>query len=146
MYPNDINYFPAVPGVNGDQIGANAYFQRNPQMQTSGIGQAIYGGGAAGAQAPGGLSAPLGMNLGTAQLAIGGIGTLANIWNASQANKLARQQFEYQKGITDTNLANSLQSYNTALDDRIRSRAVMTGMSDAQVNDYIDKNSLRDRR
>ena len=92
------------------------------------------------------LSTPLGMNLGTGQLALGGIGTIGNLWSAWQTQKLAKEQFNYQRGITDTNLANQIQSYNTALSDRIASRGFLQGDSQSTIDQYIEENSLRDRR
>ena len=84
----------------------------------------------------------LGWNVGTGQLALSGLGALGNVWSASQSNKLANQQFNYTKKITDTNLNNSIQSYNTALEDRIRARAKTQGMSDDEVNSYLASNKL----
>ena len=92
------------------------------------------------------LSTPLGMNLGTGQLVLGGIGTIGNLWSAWQAQKLAKDQFNYQKDITDTNLANQIQSYNTALTDRINARGFTQGDSQSTIDQYIENNSLRDRR
>ena len=92
------------------------------------------------------LSTPLGMNIGTGQLVLGGIGTLGNLWAAWQAQKLAKDQFNYQKDITDTNLANQIQSYNTALTDRINARGFTQGDSQSTIDQYIENNSLRDRR
>lgn len=92
------------------------------------------------------LSTPLGMNLGTGQLVLGGIGTIGNLWSAWQTQKLAKEQFNYQKGITDTNLANQIQSYNTALSDRINSRGFTQGDSQSTIDQYIEENSMRDRR
>lgn len=139
----DINYFPAAPSA-GAQNPAAAYFQQNPMAANSGIGAVLT---APGVQAPGtSAGTPLGMNLGTANLALGGIGTLGNLWAAFNAQKLAKEQFQYQKGITDTNLANQIQSYNTALVDRIKARASVTGAGESEVNQYIADNSLRDQR
>lgn len=92
------------------------------------------------------LSTPLGMNLGTGQLVLGAIGTIGNLWSAWQAQKLAKEQYNYQKGITDTNLANQIQSYNTALSDRMTARGFMQGDGQATIDQYIEENSLRDRR
>ena len=92
------------------------------------------------------LSTPLGMNLGTGQLVLGGIGTIGNLWSAWQAQKLAKEQFNYQKGITDTNLANQIQSYNTALSDRMVARGFTQGDSQSTIDQYIEENSMRDRR
>lgn len=80
------------------------------------------------------------------QAGVGALQTIGDLWGAYQANKLAKQQFNYVKGISDTNLANSIQSYNTTLADRARARAVVEGQSDAQRDKYIADNSLRDRR
>ena len=92
------------------------------------------------------MSTPLGMNIGTGQLVLGGIGTIGNLWSAWQAQKLAKEQFNYQKGITDTNLANQIQSYNTALSDRNTSRGFTQGDSQSTIDQYIEENSMRDRR
>ena len=92
------------------------------------------------------LSTPLGMNLGTGQLVLGAIGSIGNLWSSWQAQKLAKEQFNYQKGITDTNLANQIQSYNTALMDRINARGYMQGDNQSTINQYIQDNSIRDRR
>ena len=128
----------------GAQNPTGAYFQQ-PQMATAPSSLAPTPGGF---QAPtmGTAATPLGMNLGTADLVLGGIGTLGNLWAAFQAQKLAKEQFQYQKGITDTNLANQIQSYNTALVDRIKARASVTGAGESEVNQYIADNSLRDQR
>lgn len=108
----------------------------------SGLGN--YGAPAAGASAAGATG--LGFNVPTAQLALSGLGAIGNIMSSFNAQKLAKKQFEYQKGITDTNLANSIQSYNTTLADRGRARAAMEGQSPQEAAAYIAQNSLRDRR
>ena len=92
------------------------------------------------------LSTPLDWNIGTGQLVLGGIGSIGNLWSSWQAQKLAKEQFNYQKGITDTNLANQIQSYNTALLDRITSRGFIQGDSQSTIDQYVENNSLRDRR
>ena len=92
------------------------------------------------------LSTPLDWNIGTGQLVLGGIGSIGNLWSSWQAQKLAKEQFNYQKGITDTNLANQIQSYNTALSDRITSRGFIQGDSQSTIDQYVENNSLRDRR
>ena len=136
----DINYQPNT----GAQNPTGAYFQQ-PQTMTAPSSLAPTPGGF---QAPtmGTAGTPLGMNLGTANLVLGGIGTLGNLWAAFNAQKLAKEQFQYQKGITDTNLVNQIQSYNTALVDRIKARASVTGAGESEVNQYIADNSLRDER
>ena len=91
-------------------------------------------------------STPLGFNLGTGQLALGAIGTLGNLWAAFQAQKLAKEQFDFQKGITNSNLANQIQSYNTSLVDRINARSFMQGDGQGTTDAYIAANSLRDER
>lgn len=88
----------------------------------------------------------LGKNPDTLKLGIGTIGTVAGLWNGLQQNKLARQSFQYQKGIWDTNLANQIRAYNMSIDDKFRSRAVVEGMSDAERDAAIERNKARDER
>ena len=84
----------------------------------------------------------LGKNMGTLNLALGGLQTLGGLWGAYQAQKLAKAQFNYTKDVTETNLANNIKSFNTALEDRARSRAVVEGQSQQQTDDYIARNRL----
>lgn len=83
-----------------------------------------------------------GANLGTAKAAIAGLQTIGNLWSAFQGQKLAKEQFGFAKDMANANLANQIKSYNTALSDRINSRAVATGMSNEERDAYISKNSL----
>lgn len=144
--------FPSANDLNfGAQNPTGVLMQANASggMQAPGFTTP----GTVNVQAPnvgaGGISnaaTPLGMNLGTGQLVLGSIGTIGNLWAAWQAQKLAKEQFNYQKGITNTNLANQIQSYNTALTDRINARGFMQGDSQSTIDQYIQDNSLRDRR
>lgn len=77
---------------------------------------------------------------------IGSIESIGKLWNAFQMSKLAKDQFNFTRDITNTNLANQIQSYNTALEDRARSRAVAEGQTDAQRDAYIEANKARDTR
>ncbi len=77
-----------------------------------------------------------------ASLALSGIQTIGNLWSMWQQNKLAKKQFKLTKDVTNTNLANQIKSYNTALFDRARGRAVMEGQTDAQRDAYIASHSL----
>ena len=145
--PYDINYFPPAPSM-GAINPTGFYFQGLGNNTPQGI------------MAPGmnmqGVQAPampqttagtgLGMNLGTGQRVLGSIGTLGNLWATFQAQKLAREQFDFQKGVTNTNLANQIQSYNTSLSDRIVARGYMQGDDQATVDKYIADNSLKDER
>ena len=139
---DQINYGASNP-TGAYLQGATSGYQAPQGITGPGVGQQV-------APQVGGinnnLSTPLGMNLGTGQLVLGGIGTIGNLWSAWQAQKLAKEQFNYQKDITDTNLANQIQSYNTALSDRINSRGFVQGDSQSTIDQYIEENSLRDRR
>ena len=133
----DINYYPPTLGMNP----VAAYFQQNPQAANTGIGAALTAN-----KSGNNLATPLGMNLGTGQLVLGSIGTLGNLWAAFQAQNLAKEQFEFQKGVTNTNLANQIQSYNTSLIDRINARSFMQGDSQETTDAYIAANLLKDER
>lgn len=89
-----------------------------------------------------GAGTGLGFNIGTGQLALGGLSALTNLWGANKQMKLAEDQFDFTKKIATTNLNNQVKSYNTALEDRIRSRAAMEGSSSAEAEAYLNKNRL----
>lgn len=90
----------------------------------------------------GGLGSGLGFNVGTGQLALGGLQSLAGIFNSLQANKLANQQFKFTKDVANTNLNNSIKSYNTALSDRANSRYFTQNQSQSEADKYIAANQL----
>lgn len=88
------------------------------------------------------LSTGLGFNVGTGQLGLGALQSIIGFQGASKANKLARDQFKFTKDVTNTNLANQIKSYNTALTDRSNTRAVMEGRDQASSDRYIEQNRL----
>jgi len=137
--PYQINYAP-----NGASNPTAAYNQQGAgggQAATSAVDPVT------GVAAPTTTAAtPLGMNIGTGQLALGAIGTIGNLWSAWQAQKLAKEQFNFTKGITNTNLANQIQTYNTALTGRADSRGYMQGDTREATAAYVEENQLRDRR
>lgn len=142
MYLPTTQYNPSDFQFAGSQsLGSNLAGSGAGGFDSSGLGQYTPQASAATAGATG-----LGFNVPTAQLALSGLGAIGNIMSAFNAQKMAKKQFEYQKGITDTNLANSIQSYNTTLADRGRARAAMEGQSPQEAAAYIAQNSLRDRR
>lgn len=123
-------------------FGASQGIYSNPQM-TQQPGMSVPG--SLGEQMSAALAQnnKLGFNTGTANLALSGLQTIGNLFAAFQANKLAKQQFKYTKKVTDANLGNQIQSYNTALSDRINSRYVMEGKSPDQAQSYLDVNKLK---
>lgn len=142
---------PAAMGF-GASNPVGSYLQgAAPSMGSSGIGlgnNGIYGLGAPnpGITPPpkgaGASDSGLGWNLNTAQLALGGIQTIGSLWQAWEANKLAKEKFKFQKDFANTNLANQIQSYNTTLEDRTRARSHTEGGSAEDAQAYIEKNKL----
>lgn len=134
---------------NTPQFGNGAYQLGNNFGFSGGInGMQGQGGGQWMANAPGigtgqqggffdGMS---GMDIG--RMGIGALQTGFNIWQGIGANRLARDQFRLTRDVTNTNLNNSIQSYNTALEDRSRSRAAQEGRSQESAQEYIDRNRL----
>lgn len=79
-----------------------------------------------------------------AQLALGGIQTIGSLWAAFQSAKMANKQFKFTKATTETNMANQIQSYNSTLADKARSRGMVEGQTADQTQSYIDQNRLPD--
>lgn len=84
----------------------------------------------------------LGANLPTAMLGLEGLGTLGGLWGSFQSTKLAKDAFNFQKGMTEKNYANQIKSYNTALTDRATTRGFVQGDSSAETQQYINDNKL----
>lgn len=84
-----------------------------------------------------------GWNIDTARLALGGIQTLGNILMGARALRMAKDQFNYQKGVSETNLVNSIQAYNTALTDRANNRGDAMNQDQATTDAYIEANKAR---
>ncbi|UCR75506.1 hypothetical protein PP742_gp22 [Alcaligenes phage vB_Af_QDWS595] len=90
-----------------------------------------------------GMFGGFGMNLPTAGLLLGGLNAIGNLWGANKSLGLARDQFDFTREITNKNLANQTQTYNTALEDRARSRAVAQGQSQSDADAYLERHRLK---
>lgn len=85
----------------------------------------------------------LGWNMGTLNTGFKGLATLGNLWGAFQGNKLARKQLALSTDAYNTNLTNSIKSYNTQLEDRIRGRHAPTNaIGQAEATKQIEANKL----
>lgn len=140
----DASAFPMAMGnASIDQMGLNASNAITAnglsQFGAGGMTAAAAGAGGGGflsgfgnwAQQPGNLSS-----------LVQGIGALGQLWLGSQQLGLAKDNFRFQKGAFNANLANSIASYNTALEDRIRGRTSAYDGKEADVQNYLNKNKL----
>ena len=125
--------FPAEDTTAGMTYGTGVTNGAVTQGQLADLLKGLQGNGA---------GTGLGFNIGTGQLALGGLSALTNLWGANKQMKLAEDQFDFTKKIATTNLNNQVKSYNTALEDRIRSRAAIEGSSSAEAEAYLNKNRL----
>lgn len=84
-----------------------------------------------------------GWNSAALQTGLQGLATLGNLWGAYQGNKLARKQFSAAQDAYNTNVTNQIKSYNTSLEDRIRSRYVYNDEAgQAEATRQIEKHKL----
>lgn len=111
-------------GVNGGQTGLQSLLFNPPTV--NGNGQMQKGG----------------LNLDGIGAIMNGIGSAVSIYTALSNLGLAKDQFNFQKDAYNTNLANQRQSYNTALEDRTRSRYHTQGGTSADVDAYLEKHSI----
>ena len=72
------------------------------------------------------------------------LGSLGNLWAGINQTKLAKDQFNFTKGLSNRNLANSAQAYNTQLEDRTKARNSAIGTESGGVNldNYLSKNKV----
>jgi len=90
-----------------------------------------------------GMNTQIGPNVGTGQLALGGLQTLGNLWTAWNAEQLAQQSFNFNKTLASDNYTNQAQSYNTKLTDTANTRAAMENQTQGQAQNYINANQLK---
>jgi hypothetical protein len=81
-------------------------------------------------------------NTNNMELALGGAQLLGSLWNAYNQHKIAKEQMSFARSTFDTNLANQKQTYNTALEDRIRARHNTEGRNTGETDAYLNKHSL----
>lgn len=76
-----------------------------------------------------------------------GLGSLYSMWNgfnlANDQLDLARDQFNFSKNFSSAQLNNQINSYNTNLADRARTRAYTETGNENAYNDWYEKNKLR---
>ena len=115
----------------------------SPQMQNQYGGNIAAGAGVAQQQmqTPGGMQSPALTGWQKFGYVMDGIGAIGGLWGAIQQNKIAKQQLALSKEAYNTNMNNTIKTYNTALEDRIRARYTMEGRAD-QADAYIDENKL----
>lgn len=82
------------------------------------------------------------LNTNNIGLVLGGVQMLGNLWNSYQAHKIAKEQMSFAREQWDTNLANQTQTYNTALEDRIRGRYAVGERTEAQVQEEVGRHAL----
>jgi len=79
---------------------------------------------------------------GGAGMILGGVQVLGNLWSSFQAHKMAKQQMAFAREQWNTNLSNQTQTYNTALEDRVRGRYATGTRTEGQLTSEIDRNKL----
>ena len=92
----------------------------------------------------GGFGTDIGWNTETLGLGVQSLAAIGGLYNAFQSNKLAKEQFNFTKEVTNTNLNNQIKTYNTTMEDRARARARLDGRADTEgyTQDYMDKNRI----
>ena len=75
-----------------------------------------------------------GFNMNTFNNTVGGLSSLAQLWQGYEAQKMAKDQWKTQKTILNTNMMNQIQSYNSSLKDRMDTRAKMEGRDQASAD------------
>lgn len=127
IVPKSLAPKAATPGLNKAGLLAK---------KTGALGQAAPLGGFAG------FKESMGGWGGLAKFGVDTVVGLGELYAASKALELSRDQFDFNKQFAETNLRNQTQTYNTRLEDRANARAVMEGRSDEERDAYIAKNRL----
>lgn len=140
------NTQPMGPGLPAPAPLASALTDPSGYGALTGVSRESMGlPAAAGAAGVGGIGGRSGIGLtGMDKIGIGlrGLETLAGLYMGLKQLSLAKKQFKFTKEVTNTNLNNSIKSYNTALADRARSRGFTEGQSQGQIDQYTNSNKL----
>jgi hypothetical protein len=116
----DLAEAAGAPGLYGSTSNGNVFNTQTGAMQKPGF----FGAG------------------GMAQMGIGAIATLGGLWSSFQQNKIAKKSLALQEKTFETNTRNQTQSYNTELEDRIRTRYATERRDPGEADKYIEKNKL----
>lgn len=116
-----------------------------PNQGSYSYGSQPMGGGGGSGQGFFGNNGNFGWNANTLNFGMQGLQGIGNLWGAWQSHKLAKDQLNFTKNFANRNLANQTAAYNTALEDRGRSRAAVEGQTSAEAQAYIDRNRLPTR-
>lgn len=85
----------------------------------------------------------IGYNVNTGRLGIEGLSQLLAGLTSLGGLKQAKDQFNFQKGVTTKNMQNSVSDYNRQLSDTINARAAQNGnMSKSDISKYVELNKL----
>ena len=74
--------------------------------------------------------------------AISGVESLGKLYLGYQAYRQAKDNLNFVRNAYNTNLADQRQTYNTALQDRVRARHFTEGRPLSETNRYIEENRL----
>ena len=72
-----------------------------------------------------------------------GLSGLGQIYLGYQAMKQQKKAFEFNKGVTNTNLNNSIMDYNRRLNDTLANRALNNGQGSGWVSEQLAKYSAK---
>lgn len=147
MWNSDVFNQGGVLGVPASQQYVGNQFTGNNSMPGAGyIGGGSAGGGASdsffnsdafkGLFGDGGIAGGLAMGM-------QGLAGIGNLFMGNSQLKLAKQNLGFQKEAFYANMRNSIQSYNTAMADRINSRYSDREKTQAEKDEMIEKNSLK---
>lgn len=84
-----------------------------------------------------------GLNFNTLNGVMGGLNAAMNLWGGYQSNKLARDQWNTQKSVLNTNMMNQISAYNAALEDRLNYRKQMGGLSQETVDRMYEERKAK---
>lgn len=72
-----------------------------------------------------------------------GLASLGNIYMGLKGLKLQKEAFNFNKGVTNTNLNNSIMDYNRRLEDTLANRSLNNGQGQGWVSQQLAKYSAK---